>query len=262
MEGVIKTFLSDKKYGFIKGDDGKDYYFRADSFKNKAAIENICDGALVVFDTVASPKGYRAVGCSLVEQSGVTTYVTPSEFMFSKSNNLKGWDIVERGDWIVCGTSRDSPDSAKSQMAYNARSLGANALLDVEYFKTTGSEQGTGQGTYQYTIHNYKGRIAMAAKKSLSGEFKLEALIGINKRAVAIKDECLRAKQQSDLEKKKYFTWLGFVSIPTLLISAVLNVEVSLFLLAGFFVVWVLIYNDKTDRAEWLQRSVVVELSY
>ncbi len=75
MKGIIKTYLSEKKYGFIKGDDGKDYFFHVNEFRDKQHISNICEEAFVTFDQQATPKGYKAKNCSLINTADVATYV-------------------------------------------------------------------------------------------------------------------------------------------------------------------------------------------
>jgi cold shock CspA family protein len=255
MEGNVKTFLSDKKYGFIKGNDGKDYYFRSDAFKNKTDLDKICDGALVEFDGAATPKGYRANSCVLLEQSKGVGYEVPHEFMTSKSSTLSGWEIIEHGDWIVHGTSSDSPDSAKKQIIENARRVGANALLNIEYYKTTGSN-----GNYNYSIHNFKGRIAIAAKKSLKGEHGAEALIGINQRAETEMSKYLEAKLKYDKEVKKSFTWLAVVVVPATFMAVKFNLNATTLL----FIVLAIFYFsfrkidgniDGPVNVDWLQKA-------
>ena len=86
MKGTIKTYLPEKKYGFIRGDDDKDYFFHESEFRNKSHIENLCEEAFVNFDQQATPKGYKAKNCSLLDSSNVFTYITPDEFITSKSN--------------------------------------------------------------------------------------------------------------------------------------------------------------------------------
>ena len=81
MNGAIKSFVPEKKFGFINGDDGKDYFFHINEFKNSAHHKMIADGAVVEFEPSATPKGYRAVNCKLPEQtdlSGVLNYVAVS----------------------------------------------------------------------------------------------------------------------------------------------------------------------------------------
>lgn len=179
MQGTIKTYLPEKQYGFIKGDDGKDYFFHESQFKDKTHIGKLCEEAIVRFDQQATPKGYKAKNCSLVNTSEIQSYVVPDSFVTSRSDGVRGWDIIEHSDWVVLGSSSYSPDSA--------RQIGANALINLEYFKTTGSQAGTGNGTYHYTIHNFRGRAVTLAKRNFNGKYHSEDLLGLNDRAEALK---------------------------------------------------------------------------
>jgi cold shock CspA family protein/uncharacterized protein YbjQ (UPF0145 family) len=174
--------LPEKRYGFIKGDDGKDYFFHQDEFRNKEHFPNICEEAAVDFDQQATPKGYKARNCALVDPSEVFTYVTPGEFMTSKFSDVRGWEVVERSEWTVHGASRDSPDAARKDLINRAEQIGANALVDVEYYKTTGSEPGEGRGTCHFTIHRFRGRAVMLAKRNSRGRYQIDDLKGINER--------------------------------------------------------------------------------
>lgn len=187
MKGVIKTFVPEKKFGFIKGDDGKDYFFHQASFKEQQHRKNISDNASVEFDPVPTPKGYRAECCSLVDSSNVTTYVVPDRFLTSRGGNIKGWEIIEIGNWIIHGASRESPGAAKRDLIGSAMRVRANALIYTEYYKTTGSEPGTGSGIHNYTIHNFRARIVTVAKKDSRGDLRVDDLLGLNQRAEAEK---------------------------------------------------------------------------
>ncbi|MEJ2612914.1 MAG: cold shock domain-containing protein [Candidatus Thiodiazotropha sp.] len=151
MKGTIKTYLPEKNYGFIKGDDGKAYFFHESEFRDKSHLSKLCEEAFVNFDQQATPKGYKAKNCSLINPSEVLTYITPDEFIAAKSSSVRGWDVIEYGNWIVHGSSSDSPDTAKRDVINRATSIGANALIKLEYYKTTGS-----RGNYKYSIHNFR----------------------------------------------------------------------------------------------------------
>jgi len=64
MNGKIVRLMSDKGYGFIKGDDGKEYFFHRADFQED--FESLCmdvergQKVDVVFESVPSPKGPRA----------------------------------------------------------------------------------------------------------------------------------------------------------------------------------------------------------
>ncbi|EKO3674173.1 cold shock domain-containing protein [Vibrio metschnikovii] len=219
MQGTIKTYLPEKKYGFIKGDDGKDYFFHENQFGDKTHIGKLCEEAIVCFDQQATPKGYKAKNCSLVNASEVQSYVVPDSFITSKSNGVRGWDIIEHSDWIVLGSSSYSPDSAKQDVIDSARQIGANALINLEYFKTTGSEAGTGNGTYHYTIHNFRGRAVTLAKRNFKGNYRADDLLGLNARAEALKNKLIKKTTVS--KRIRNIIWLiilflSFLSVGTM----------------------------------------------
>jgi len=150
MTGTIKTYAEEKHYGFIRGDDGKDYFFHNSAVDKK---DKICEDALVHFEQKATPKGYSAVKIKIDSQIGHVKYVVPDSIYTSKETKIKGWGIIDKSSWYISGTSRNSPDEAKKIMLERAKKLKINALTEMEYRKTTGSEAGTGKGTYYYSIH-------------------------------------------------------------------------------------------------------------
>lgn len=256
MKGVIKTFVPEKKFGFIKGDDGKDYFFHQNSFKEPDRI-NICDDAFVDFDPVPTPKGYRAENCSLKDASAVLSYVVPDEFLTSKTDSIRGWDVIEVGNWIVHGTSRDSPDAAKKDLIDSAMRVRANALICVEYYKDTGSEAGTGRGFHHYTIHNFCGKIATAAKKSPKGTLHINELLGLNQRAETEKRRLAEMTSQS--RRKRNIVWvtawgavLGAVALQAATLS---NYGASVFVVMLVALVFGVLYGRATDYDHWLQRA-------
>jgi len=75
MQGMISTYLAGKGYGFIRGEDQKDYFFRKESFLDALEVGRIADEVLVTFEECVTPKGYRANRLSLVSRVNVTTFV-------------------------------------------------------------------------------------------------------------------------------------------------------------------------------------------
>ncbi len=246
MKGTIKTYLPEKKYGFIKGDDGKDYFFHASEFIDKRHISNICEETFVNFDQQATPKGYKAKNCSLINATDIVTYVIPEDFITSRSNSVRGWDNLEYSNWIVHGTSRNSPDAAKRDVIDSATRIGANALISLEYYKTTGSEAGTGNGTYHYTIHNFRGHAVTLAKRNSKGNFRADDLLGLNQRAEILKKKLV--KQTKASKRKRNIIWL----IITILSFFALGIEpgfIIVFVIAGF------IFGRSTDYDWWLESA-------
>jgi cold shock CspA family protein len=247
MEGTIKTYLPEKKYGFIKGEDGKDYFFHESEFRDKSHLPNLCEEAFVSFDQQATPKGYKAKSCSLINPSEVVTYVTPDEFITSRSSGVRGWDVVERGNWIVHGKSRKSPDLAKRDVIDSATRTSANALINVEYYKTTGSEAGTGNGTHHYTIHNFRGRAVNLAKKNSKGNYREDDFSGLNQRTEMLKKRLVDQTQAS--KTKRNIIWLV-----VLMLSFFGVVTESVIIIIAPLIVGV-IFRRSTDYDSWLERS-------
>ena len=55
--GTIKKLVSDRGFGFIAADDGKEYFFHRDGIEN---FDSLRGGENVTFDIESSPKGPRA----------------------------------------------------------------------------------------------------------------------------------------------------------------------------------------------------------
>lgn len=67
MRGIVKTYLPEKQYGFIKGDDGKDYFFHYSSFVNKNDVDKVYEDLYLDFEQKATPRGYSAVKIKLLD---------------------------------------------------------------------------------------------------------------------------------------------------------------------------------------------------
>ena len=59
MTGTIKSLFADKGFGFIKGEDGKDYFMHRSACKN-CKIDELGVGQEVTFEEDEGPKGPRA----------------------------------------------------------------------------------------------------------------------------------------------------------------------------------------------------------
>ena len=156
MKGFIKSCLDEKKYGFIKGDDKKDYFFLYSSVE-ATFRDKICDYTSVEFEPNATPKGYSATKIKILDKQ--IGYEAPSEFITTKSDHVNGYEIVELSNWMVCGSSRDL-DEAKADMIERAKSIGANSLIGMRYSKGTENE-----GNYYYSIHSFAGVAVNLGKK-------------------------------------------------------------------------------------------------
>ena len=250
IKGTISTCLPEKQYGFIKGEDGKDYYFSFNAL-SRTQFDKIAEGALVEFDQKASAKGYRAESI-LITKNGTDGYSQPTEALVSKGKSIKGWEIIERGAWIVHGSSSKSPDDAKLNLIDRAKQIGANALIESEYFKTTGSTSGSGGGTYYYTIHNFRARAVTVAKKEINGSLSLDDLFGLNQKAGEFKQRCIEVNQCNCAanQKKRGKIWAG----GAIAVGLLLGIGSHYFWAFGagmLFIVTPNFFREPTNYADW-----------
>jgi CspA family cold shock protein len=66
--GSIKKVVSDRGFGFIAAEDGKEYFFHRSGVQPSLDFDRLAGGETVEFDVEQSPKGPRAIG---VRASGV-----------------------------------------------------------------------------------------------------------------------------------------------------------------------------------------------
>ena len=59
--GTVKRVISDRGFGFIGGEDGKEYFFHRNEVAESLNFDQLAGGEAVSFDVEASPKGPRAV---------------------------------------------------------------------------------------------------------------------------------------------------------------------------------------------------------
>ena len=58
--GTIKKVVSDRGFGFITADDGKDYFFHRTGLTASLDFDRLIGGEKVQFELEQSPKGLRA----------------------------------------------------------------------------------------------------------------------------------------------------------------------------------------------------------
>lgn len=58
--GTIRKLVSDRGFGFITAEDGKDYFFHRDGLSAAMDFDRLIGGEHVSFEVESSPKGPRA----------------------------------------------------------------------------------------------------------------------------------------------------------------------------------------------------------
>jgi len=64
MKGTVKFFNHSKEFGFITGEDGKDYFVHKTGLESDVTID---EGDLVTFETERGDRGLKAVKVSKVK---------------------------------------------------------------------------------------------------------------------------------------------------------------------------------------------------
>jgi CspA family cold shock protein len=59
--GTVKKVVSDRGFGFISAEDGKEYFFHRSSLTESLDFDRLAGGERVDFEIEPSPKGPRAV---------------------------------------------------------------------------------------------------------------------------------------------------------------------------------------------------------
>ena len=59
--GTVKKIISDRGFGFITAEDGKDYFFHRDGLEASLDLDRLVGGEKVTFEVESSPRGPRAV---------------------------------------------------------------------------------------------------------------------------------------------------------------------------------------------------------
>ena len=252
--GFVKSFLPSKGYGFISGEDGRDYFFHGRDVIGGARPIGVLDGLQVVFEPGVTAKGYRAYRVRFEDVPDGKFYEVPREFLVSKLSEIKGWEIVRSCDWIVVASGRGDPLEVKEQAKRLAASVGANGLTDLEYAREKGHE-----GNYIFTLHVVTGRPVFLARKSSSGSFlendfpnisskcaEIENrwTVDFNNAVVLIRNNWRRAKVKAALLLVCFLLFI-FIGIPFL---ALVSIALSLSVLAYY---WEL---EPKKQGFWLRR--------
>jgi CspA family cold shock protein len=58
--GTVKKLVSERGFGFITGEDGKDYFFHRSSLSPSLEFDRLTGGEKVQFEIERDPKGARA----------------------------------------------------------------------------------------------------------------------------------------------------------------------------------------------------------
>lgn len=261
MKGEIKVYFEDKLFGFIKGDDGKEYFFHKKQFKNINNENLLKKYQRVSFQTESTQKGLAAKLIDFIKneqkQNNEDLYTVPDSIYTSKTNKVNGWDTLETSDWTIsCEGSNVAIDDIKEEVMQRARNLGANAVVNLRYSKRTDSEiSDSGRGTHYYSVHSFTGIPVNIGKKSRNGIPKKKIISDINENCSNLKEILLNKSSESS--KTVTITWGIVLSVCTLLCIGAKsggNDSPIGYIITAVAVFLTFIFARSTDYDSWLQK--------
>ncbi|ALN18473.1 cold shock domain-containing protein [Ectopseudomonas mendocina] len=157
ISGVVRSFMTEKGFGFINGDDGRSYFVH---IKNVEGGE-LVDGQTVVFEGRPGPKGYKALrvipGAPPPPQG--QAYESPNRFIWTKDSAARGFETI-----FTLGSGwaeSNNPNEARALLERASADRGGNAVLNVQLEKYSRSD---GCSNYYYTMHRFTGDYANVQK--------------------------------------------------------------------------------------------------
>ncbi|HEK3608622.1 cold shock domain-containing protein [Pseudomonas aeruginosa] len=185
LTGVVRSFMPEKGFGFIQGNDQRDYFVHVSSVEGGMLV----DGQSVEFDGQPSPKGYRAlkvVPGDLPPPPGYA-YESPKRLIWTQDSEARGFETI-----FVLGTAwaeSNNPNEAREMLKKHCLDNGGNAVLNVNLHKYSQNE---GCSNYRFTVHRYSGTIASVQKvvtttdqdwiaRSAAWHQEVEAILEANK---------------------------------------------------------------------------------
>ena len=67
MKGMIKKITRDRGFGFIRAEDGVDYFFHRDDLRGGLTVDEVKEGRAVTFEPIAGEKGPRAADIRIAQ---------------------------------------------------------------------------------------------------------------------------------------------------------------------------------------------------
>ena len=126
MRGRVTSFLTEKGYGFIRGDDGRDYFVHLDDVAGHVPL---VDSQVVMFETTTTAKGYRARSVR-PGPAPHPVYLDPDRFFMIREITIPKHVIVQTVA-PNCWYESNDPNQAREGLKRQAQNWGANAIVEL-----------------------------------------------------------------------------------------------------------------------------------
>ncbi|AOE87969.1 cold-shock protein [Pseudomonas sp. TCU-HL1] len=157
ISGVVRSFMPEKGFGFIQGEDGRSYFVHIKSVEGG----ELFDGQAVAFEGQPGPKGYRALRVTPGERPPPAGYAyeSPNRFVWTRDSAARGFETI-----FTLGSGwaeSNNPNEARALLENASADRGGNAVLNVRLEKYSRND---GCSNYYYTMHRFTGDYANVQK--------------------------------------------------------------------------------------------------
>jgi cold shock CspA family protein len=191
VRGKVVSYISQKKYGFITGEDDESYFLHSSSLLDKANEKKLLKGVIVEFDPTPTPKGMSA---KKVHVPNVYFKKSLVDFFITKSSQPK-FGCVEKSHSIETQFFKD-PNEGREHIKKLAKETGCNSILNLSFEKNTFSS-----GNYQYTVHAFNGDFALVTE-SIPCAIEQISKDSVNKLQLLISEFDNKFKRVQEIERE------------------------------------------------------------
>jgi cold shock CspA family protein/uncharacterized protein YbjQ (UPF0145 family) len=163
MRGHVRSYDQARRFGFIRGQDGHDYFFHIDDIHGP---QTPALNQAVTFEPRAAPKGPRA-GNVVLGAVPQRVLVNPDRFIMTREDSVRGYQTVAVRATGIWAESND-PNRAKDDLADLAKQWGANAVVNLQLEKY--SKQDGPCSNYYYTMHRFYGDAVVVQRPSFTND--------------------------------------------------------------------------------------------
>lgn len=223
MKGKVVSYIADKKYGFITGDDGESYFLHVSSLLNKSCELKLVKGGLVDFEPTPTPKGNAAKKVRIIDTYQKKKLV---DFFISKQPSPK-YGILEQHH-SLCTPYYKDPNEAREHLKLLAMTVGCNAILNFDTKRETFED-----GNYKYTMHAALGTFALVSEYvTCSSEKEVEESEEYIREQITQFDDNFKIVNQKEtgirfnqvgLDPTHYLFFLGGIAVVIMIFYALLG---------------------------------------
>lgn len=182
MKGIILRYIGEKGFGFIKGEDGREYFFHKSSLGGRFTP---AAGNLITFDVTKGKKGLAATNVGFIGNGSPPSpeFEYPRKMMYSNDSVFPGGFQVIREVCTLWAKAKGYR-AARNELLNLANKQGANAVVITSeevtqheettlggwlsifaLFSGRGWGRGAMMGGYKYNMVTYHGRAVVVARE-------------------------------------------------------------------------------------------------